>query len=504
MGLDYIRARTGKPWRKRWDRGLDRLKAPTLLDLTMSEAARLVTAEVNPAARAKAGDTCIIQITHEGLTLSDGLQAIGLIRNPPPEMMAAVRNCGGYAEGKLQRVGLFGRHGGGQRQVNIGPPHEPKRQFKEPKKLWDDPSRQEQSLGCPTCLERHRCGGVHTDAGVVDCRDLCICADKRKCDMVCRFNPSLFVARMREVGGLDFHNAPRTRANGVPAMPAVIPFVDHRYGRVAMLDEPVVALSLYDLIDFTTGKLQVTSRSQLAARFLIREDAEVIVSGVGKDRPIERWWNSKDRVSLMASLNELGITLVTTPNYSVLTDVPRTDNLHAMKRILLTWTEMASTGLATALHVNARTEHDYRRWSDLIGERPEVEVLAFEFASGCGWGERIDWHVTQLCGLADRVERPLAMIIRGGGRKLVKMRQHYAQVILVETESFARTIRRRRAYLSQTGRLEVGELPNAGGRAGRRTARTQCQSCPPFVRATHAWGESLTTAAAQVPTHSAL
>ena len=40
MGLDYIRAQTGKPWRKRWNGGLDRLKAPTLLDLTMSEAVK--------------------------------------------------------------------------------------------------------------------------------------------------------------------------------------------------------------------------------------------------------------------------------------------------------------------------------------------------------------------------------------------------------------------------------------------------------------------------------
>jgi hypothetical protein len=42
MGLDYIRSQTGKPWRKRWDGGLDRLKAPSLLDLNMSEAARTV------------------------------------------------------------------------------------------------------------------------------------------------------------------------------------------------------------------------------------------------------------------------------------------------------------------------------------------------------------------------------------------------------------------------------------------------------------------------------
>ena len=270
----------------------------------------------------------------------------------------------------------------------------------------------------------------------------------------CRFNPSLFVARMREVGGLDFHNAPRTSANGVPTMPMVVPFVYHRYGRAAVLNEPVVALSLYELANLATGELRVTSRAQLAKRYLIPEGADVILSGVDKDRPIERWWNSMDRGSLMASLNELGITLVTTPNFSVLTDVPRTDNLHAMKRILLTWTEMASAGLATALHVNARTEHDYLRWGDLIVERPEIEILAFEFGSGCGWGERIDWHVTQLCGLADRVGRPLTIIIRGGGRKLEELRQHFAQVTLVETEAFVRTIRRRRAYLTKTGCLK--------------------------------------------------
>ena len=27
MGLDYIRAQTGKPWRKRWNGRLDRLKS---------------------------------------------------------------------------------------------------------------------------------------------------------------------------------------------------------------------------------------------------------------------------------------------------------------------------------------------------------------------------------------------------------------------------------------------------------------------------------------------
>lgn len=338
--------------------------------------------------------------------------------------------------------------------MNRRPAHEPSRQFRQPQRLWDDSMRHAPSLGCPTCLERGRCGGIHTDVGILDCRDLCTCADKTKCDMVCRFNPGLFVARMREVGGLGFDNAPRTNLNGAPQMPLVVPFVDHRYGRAAVLDEPVVAVSLYELVNMATGKVHVASRAELAARFLIPDGAQIVVSGVDKDGPIERWWELKDRRSILTALKALEISLITTPNYSVLTDVPRTDNLHSMKRILLAWTEMASAGLATALHVNGRTEHDYVRWGALIAARPEIEILAFEFATGCGRGERIDWHVAQLCALADRVGRPLTIVVRGGGRKLDALRQHFTQVSLVETEAFARAIRRRKAYMTGAGRLK--------------------------------------------------
>ena len=108
MGLDYIRAQTGKPWRKRWNRGLDGLKSPTLLELTISEASRVVTVQLNSDAEVKAGDTLIVETTSDGLTVSDGLQAIGRIENPVPDMTAAIRDCGGYAEAELQRVGLFG------------------------------------------------------------------------------------------------------------------------------------------------------------------------------------------------------------------------------------------------------------------------------------------------------------------------------------------------------------------------------------------------------------
>lgn len=338
--------------------------------------------------------------------------------------------------------------------MNQRPPNEPSRRFPHPHRLWDDPSRHAPSLGCPSCQEFRRCGGVHTDAGIVDCHDLCSCTDRSRCDNVCRFNPALFVARMREIDGLGFENAPRVPMRTIPILPLIAPFVDHRYARSSILDEPTVALSLYEVVNMATGQAHVASRQALADRFRIPVNSTVILSGVNKDAPIESWWALKNRPEILAKLCELGIGVVTSPNYSVLTDVPRTDNLHAMKRILLTWTEMAAAGLSAALHVNSRTERDYQRWGDLIAERPEIQILAFEFATGGGRGERIDWHVEQLCKLADRVGRGLALVIRGGGRKLPTLRKHFAQVTLIETDAFYRAHRRRRAYLTEAGRLK--------------------------------------------------
>ena len=380
--------------------------------------------------------------------------------------------------------------------MNRRPAHEPSRQFRQPERLWDDATRHAPSLGCPTCLERDRCGGVHTDARILDCGDLCTCADRTKCDMVCRFNPGQFVARMQEVGGLNFNNAPRTSANGVPTLPLVVPFVDHRYGRAAILDEPVVAVSLYELVNMATGKVHVASRGELAARFLIPEAAQVVVSGVDKDRPIERWWELKDRRPILAALKDLGVALVTTPNYSVLTDVPRTDNLHAMKRILLAWNEMASAGVATALHVNARTEHDYARWAALIADREEIEILAFEFATGCGRGERIDWHVAQLCALADRVGRPLAIVVRGGGRKLNDAPAAFRASKSGRDRSLRAHHPPPEGLFDRSGPAEVGEVRDADGRADRRSVRAQCKPCPFRLRDAPPCGSRFTTAAA--------
>jgi hypothetical protein len=109
VGLDYIRSKTGKPWKKRWNGGLDKLKAPTLFELNISETERVVTAKLAPNTVVCTGDTFIVEISENGsLTIGDGLRAVGTIQNPSPALVSSVQDCGGYAEGTIDRVGTFG------------------------------------------------------------------------------------------------------------------------------------------------------------------------------------------------------------------------------------------------------------------------------------------------------------------------------------------------------------------------------------------------------------
>ena len=108
MGFDYIRSQTGKPWKKRWAGGLNRLKEPSLLDLTMSEVARTVTVELQPGASLQMGNVLIVESGPAGVTVSNGLRPIGCVPNPSADLSAALAMGSGYAEGTVQRMGLFG------------------------------------------------------------------------------------------------------------------------------------------------------------------------------------------------------------------------------------------------------------------------------------------------------------------------------------------------------------------------------------------------------------
>jgi hypothetical protein len=98
-----------------------------------------------------------------------------------------------------------------------------------------------------------------------------------------------------------------------------------------------------------------------------------------------------------------------------------------------------------------------------VRERQEVEIVAFEFGTGAGAPTRIDWHVDRLCKIADTAGRALTLVVRGGTQVLQRLRRHFARVILIETDAFARTLRRRRAEFTEGRRLHWPRISTPKG-----------------------------------------
>lgn len=326
------------------------------------------------------------------------------------------------------------------------------RRLRHERRLWHDGLRYPQALGCTVCPEQNVCGGLNVLAGGWSCLDHC-CGEPTTCHAVCRKNPD-FVDRVREIGSFGFDNVPRARVLSPPSLPVVIPVIYHGKCREKSFTPAAVALPLYALFSRADGKPRFASREALCAAFKLASDISIVLTGTDQDPPLERWWGLGDRrLEIMRAMRALNIALVTTPNYSLLADRPRWDDLHSMKRIALVHQEFLNSGLPTALHVNARTDMDWLRWTDYISHRPEVTYLAYEFATGAGRVERREWHAKQLAGLAESVGRPLHLVVRGGLNVLPILRRSFTHVSILETSIFMKTIYRQRAIVSRSGKV---------------------------------------------------
>jgi hypothetical protein len=268
---------------------------------------------------------------------------------------------------------------------------------------------------------------------------------------------------VREVCGFGLENVPRAETLAVPELPRVVPVVFHGNKRTSTFAGPgVVCLPMYKLVEARSGGVRFTSARQLRERFGLEPSSRVILTGTSTDPALERWWSlGASRVDSIRALKRLDVALVTTPNYSLFVDQPRWDDLHSMKRIAIVHQEFLSAGMPAALHVNARTERDWERWSEFIAHRPEITHVAFEFATGAGWAGRLDWHAEQLGRLRAAVGRPLLLVVRGGVTILPRLSAVFEEVTCLETSTFLKTMRRKAAVVGASGAVRWRHAPTA-------------------------------------------
>jgi hypothetical protein len=115
-----------------------------------------------------------------------------------------------------------------------------------------------------------------------------------------------------------------------------------------------------------------------------------------------------------------------------------------MKRIAICWSELVQAGIPTSLHLNARTDRDYERWTEFVAERDDVRSVALEYATGAAKQNRGEWHTEKLVALAAAVPRPLQLVVRGGQVHLDELYNAFSEVVFIDTTSFMKTINRQR------------------------------------------------------------
>jgi hypothetical protein len=224
----------------------------------------------------------------------------------------------------------------------------------------------------------------------------------------------------------------------------VVPLLYGRSSRAASLASDAVALPLEKLFDHANGRLKFSSKQEVAHSFGFDPSAKLVISGVGQDRVIEYYWTHRKAADLPRQLARLRPTLITVPNYSLFLAVPREDNLYSMKRIAVAWDELVRSKIPTSLHVNARTDRDWERWTKFVREREEVQSIAYEFATGPAYLERGKWHTQKLIKLANEVGRDLQLVLRGGYYYLKEISEVFAEVVFIDTSSYLKTMKRRR------------------------------------------------------------
>jgi len=310
-------------------------------------------------------------------------------------------------------------------------------------RLWHH-SNAPACMGCTLCPSKKVCGGLQVDSAIYDCTDLCKCKDPLFCRLVCPRNPKNFVARTREIGDFPLDDIPLAPVTKHRRLPSVIPIIYSRSKRVGRLHAPAAAVRFQDLFSARTGSSRFSNRAAICRRFGLASDSRIVVTGTGFEQPLEHYWSRARAAEFARELALLGPDLVTSPNFSLFSDVTRFDNMYNMKRIAICWYELASAQVPTALHVNARTDQDWTRWIKFLRFHEEIRAVAFEFGTGPASPRRGPWYAAMLARLANSVGRPLSLFVRGGRRYLAQLQQAFGSLIYLSPTPFMKTLKRRK------------------------------------------------------------
>lgn len=103
MGADFIQ-RAAPTFDKGWDRGRIAMATADLFTRTPTTAARTAAADIVKGWSLKSGDCLTVELAGDRLVARQGLNEVAVFRNPPRELINAVRESCGVAKGTVEQV----------------------------------------------------------------------------------------------------------------------------------------------------------------------------------------------------------------------------------------------------------------------------------------------------------------------------------------------------------------------------------------------------------------
>ncbi len=312
-------------------------------------------------------------------------------------------------------------------------------------------------LGCSNCLDFEMCGGLHLPAGAVDsCSAHCTCktlSEIESCDVICQKRPSEFVKRVQEVRSFDLNNVPRAKKRVLPPLGNYVPLLHGKGVSKHKEQMDYLAIPMSRALIGRGSKTRARTTKELIEVTGIRPRLGWILSGTDDDGPIERIWGLDHLPRILQGMSNAGVVFATTPNYSLYADVPRHDNLHAMKRIAWMWYFMQQAGISTALHINGRTDRDFERWAEFVRRQPAVQAIAFEFTTGAEPILDRERYIRRLEEFSAAVGRKLSLVMRGSSAIAAELRPSFHKVTSIDSTAYQRSIHRRQGVVDDCGRV---------------------------------------------------
>lgn len=189
----------------------------------------------------------------------------------------------------------------------------------------------------------------------------------------------------------------------------------------------------------------------LRSEWGLRPDAQILISGVAKDKHLEKVWANYREAQLAQQLAVLGVSGVTAPNFTFWKDKPRMHNLWNRRRMLRVCENFAEAGVPMIPHINSTHPDDWNFWHDYLKDHPEINAVCMEFGTGNKKEAIRDWKIRALLDLTERLGRTIHPVILGGINAAAIIGSYFLFYTAIDSTPTMKTIHRQRAIDSANG-----------------------------------------------------